>query len=120
MKRNESLRPLSREHHAALAIAKKLREASSSSGLAEMFMAFWNEDGKWHFRIEEEVLLPIWARHAPVDRPGVTRMLEDHLVIRCRVLEIEAKGLSVEDAHDLGELLDDHVRFRGARTVSPR
>lgn len=111
MKRTDALRPLSREHLAALTTAKKLREASSSRGLAEMFMAFWNEDGKWHLRIEEEVLLPIWAQHAPVDRAGVTRMLEDHLAIRCRVLEIEAKGLSVEDAHHLGELLNDHVRF---------
>lgn len=111
MKRDDSLRPLSREHLKALTTAKKLREAAGPVGLAEIFMSFWNEDGKRHFRIEEEVLLPIWAQHGVIDRPGVTRMLDHHLAIRRWALEVEARGLSVEDAHVLGELLDNHVRF---------
>jgi hemerythrin-like domain-containing protein len=111
MKRDESLRPLSRQHLKALMAAKALREAGSSAGPAETFLEFWRDDGKRHFRIEEEVLLPNWARHAKVHRPGVSRMLEEHLAIRRYALDIESEGLSVEDAHRLGRLLDDHVRF---------
>lgn len=111
MKRDDSLRPLSREHLGALTVAKKLRDADNSTGLAETFLNFWQEDGQRHFRVEEEVLLPIWAMHASVDRPGVMRMLEDHLTIRRWALEIETRGLSVDEACDLGELLNAHVRF---------
>jgi hemerythrin-like domain-containing protein len=91
--------------------AKALREAGSSSGPAETFLDFWHDDGKQHFRIEEEVLLPNWARHAEVHRPSVSRMLEEHLAIRRYAFDIESNGLSVEHAHQLGELLEDHVRF---------
>jgi len=76
-----------------------------------MFLSFWNEDGQRHFRIEEEVLLPTWALHASVDRTGVTKMLDEHLAIRRSALEVEDRGLSPEDARQLGKLLDAHVRF---------
>ena len=111
MKRDESLRPLSREHHRALVTARALQESNSSADLAITFLTFWREDGQRHFRIEEEVLLPTWAMHAAVDRAGVTRMLEEHLTIRRSALEIEDRGLSLEDAQQLGRLLDAHVRF---------
>jgi len=111
VKRDDSLRPLSRQHLVALTTAMKLRRASSSEGLADAFLEFWRDDGRNHFRVEEEVLLPTWAMHAAVDRAGVARMLEEHLAIRRSVLEIEAGGLSTEGAHRLGQLLDAHVRF---------
>lgn len=111
MKRDESLRPLSREHHRALVTARALQESEPSTDFANTFLAFWREDGQRHFRIEEEVLLPAWAMHASVDRNGVSRMLEEHLAIRRSALEIEVRGLSPEDAQQLGQMLDAHVRF---------
>jgi hemerythrin-like domain-containing protein len=111
MKRDESLRPLSREHHRALVTARSLQEATPAADLANTFLSFWREDGQRHFRIEEEVLLPSWAMHASVDRAGVTRMLEEHLAIRRFALEAEARGLSREAALQLGESLEAHVRF---------
>lgn len=111
MKRDESLRPLSREHHRALVTARALQESKSSVDLANRFLTFWREDGQRHFRIEEEVLLPTWALHASVDRSAVSRMLEEHLAIRRSALEIEAQGLSPEEAQQLGRLLEAHVRF---------
>jgi hemerythrin-like domain-containing protein len=111
MKRDKSLRPLSREHHRALVTARALKEAEASQDLASMFLTFWHEDGQRHFRIEEEVLLPTWALHASVDRDGVKRMLEEHLAIRRSALEIETRGLTADSARQLGQLLEDHVRF---------
>jgi hemerythrin-like domain-containing protein len=111
LKRAEALQPLSREHLAALLAAKKLREADDVAVATRDFLVFWNEDGRRHFRIEEEVLLPGWAAYGEVDRAGVARMLEEHLAIRREALRLEAGELSIGEIRDLGTLLHDHVRF---------
>lgn len=111
MKRAEALRPLSREHLVALLAAKKLREAADLEEAARVFLGFWEGEGQRHFRVEEEVLLPTWAMHAEVDRPGVARMLDEHLAIRREALRLAAGMASLDEARDLGRLLHDHVRF---------
>jgi hemerythrin-like domain-containing protein len=111
VKRAEALRPLSREHLNALYAAKVLREGNDLEAVAQVFFDFWEGAGQHHFRVEEEVLLPHWARHAEVDRPGVARMLEEHLAIRREALRLEAGESSLEQARELGWLLHDHVRF---------
>jgi hemerythrin-like domain-containing protein len=111
MKRDEALRPLSREHLNALHAAKVLREGNDLAAVTEVFLDFWENEGRGHFRIEEEVLLPRWARYAEVDRSGVARMLEEHLAIRREALRLKAGEVSMEQARDLGRLLHDHVRF---------
>ncbi|MBK5220321.1 MAG: hemerythrin domain-containing protein [Thermoleophilia bacterium] len=115
MKRAEALRPLSREHLGALLAAKRLREADDLEEATRAFLDFWKSDGQRHFRIEEEVLLPNWARQAEVDRPGVARMLKEHLAIRREALRLAAGEASLEEARELGRLLDDHVRFEERR-----
>jgi hemerythrin-like domain-containing protein len=111
MKRAQALRPLSREHLGALLAAKKLREATDLEEARGYFIEFWRQGGQRHFRIEEEVLLPTWAVHAEVDKPGVSRMLDEHLRIRREALRLEAGEASLGEAQELGRLLDDHVRF---------
>jgi hypothetical protein len=115
MKRDEALRPLSREHLNALHAAKVLREGNDLGAVTEVFFDFWESEGKRHFRIEEEVLLPHWAKCAEVDRPGVTRMLEEHLAIRREALRLGAGEASLEEAQELGRILHDHVRFEERR-----
>ncbi|MBS1883819.1 MAG: hemerythrin domain-containing protein [Actinobacteria bacterium] len=111
MKRAEALRPLSREHLAALLAAKKLREATDVASAAPEFLAFWGEEGRRHFRIEEEVLLPGWDAYGEIDEPGVARMLEEHRAIRREALRLAAGEASLDQLHALGTLLNDHVRF---------
>jgi hemerythrin-like domain-containing protein len=111
MKRAEALQPLSREHLAALLAARKLRQAEDLEVAAREFVAFWEKDGRQHFIIEEDVLLPGWAAYGELDRPGVTRMLEEHLAIRREALRLEAGELTLEQVHAFGDLLHDHVRF---------
>ncbi|MGH2976133.1 MAG: hemerythrin domain-containing protein [Solirubrobacterales bacterium] len=111
MKRAQALQPLSREHLKALLAAKRLRNATDAAGAGQDFLDFWEGEGKHHFRIEEEVLLPGWALHCPVERVAVARMLEEHLAIRRAALRVFAKAASLEELQDLGRLLDDHVRF---------
>jgi hypothetical protein len=111
MKRDEALRPLSREHLGALLAAKAMREAEALEEASTAFLDFWRKDGLRHFRIEEEVLLPGWAADAEVDRDGVHRMLDEHLEVRRGALRLEAGELALEEARELGVLLHDHVRF---------
>ena len=111
MKRAEALRPLSREHHGALAVAKVLVDATDAVGASERFLSFWEADGRRHFRIEEEVLLPGWALAAEVDRAGVERMLREHLEIRRAALRLAAGAAGLDELRALGSLLHDHVRF---------
>jgi hypothetical protein len=112
-KRAEALQQLSREHLGALLAAKTLNDAGEAEAEAarERFLEFWQGDGRRHFRVEEEVLLPWWARYAEVDRPGVERMLEEHLAIRREALRLQDREGGLEELHALGVLLHDHVRF---------
>jgi len=119
MKRDEALRPLSREHLNALHAAKILREGDDLEAVTAAFFDFWEGEGQRHFRVEEEVLLPNWALHAEVDRPGVARILDEHLSIRREALRLEAGETTLEQARDLGRLLHDHVRFE-ERQLFPR
>jgi hypothetical protein len=111
MKRAEALRPLSREHLVALLAAKRLREAQDPVAAGRDFLAFWDEHGRDHFRIEEEVLLPGWAAWGELDQAGVARMLEEHLTIRREALLLESGPFPLARIRALGNLLHDHVRF---------
>lgn len=111
MKRAEALRPLSRDHLKGLLAAKRLRNATDTAEAAQDFLEFWEAEGRQHFRVEEEVLLPGWALHSPVDRVAVARMLEEHLEIRRGALRAAAAEASLEELRELGQLLDNHVRF---------
>ena len=119
MKRSPALSPLSRDHLGALLVAKKLREAEDPPPAIRALLDFWQREGAEHFRIEEEVLLPGWALEAEVDRPGVIQMLEEHLKIRTAVMHAAGDDVSLADLHELGRLLNDHVRFE-ERSLFPR
>ena len=112
MKRQEALVPLSRDHHQALFQAMRLRRASPED-IAEVCsdaLEFWSSHGALHFRLEEELLLPAYARHADPDQEAVSRVLVDHVWIRERFAALAGEQLSLEDAHLLGERLESHVR----------
>lgn len=111
MKRAEALRPLSRDHHKALVAAIRLREATDADSGAAAFVEFWQEHGRHHFHVEEDVLLPCWALHGNLDEAAVHRMLDEHLQIRRGVLRLESGGAGLPELAELGQLLTDHVRF---------
>ena len=134
MKRHQSLHPLSQHHHFALIQAFEMRRAVQAPAeereaavgrQAEKFIAFWHKTGIVHFREEEEVLLPAYARHARLDQDfGIMRLLADHAEIRAAVEDFErlrAKKLpiEIETMTRLAKLLYDHVRFE-ENEVFPR
>jgi hemerythrin-like domain-containing protein len=134
VKRHPSLHPLSQHHHFALIQALEMRRAAEAPAekrdaaverQAEKFVAFWHKTGIVHFREEEEVLLPAYARHTRLDQDtGVMRLLADHAEIRAAVQDFEqrrAKELPIqaEAMARLAKLLHDHVRLE-ENEVFPR
>jgi hemerythrin-like domain-containing protein len=134
VKRHPSLHPLSQHHHFALIQALGMRRAAEAPAekrysavqrQADKFVAFWHKSGIVHFREEEEVLLPAYARYARLDQDGgIMRLLAEHAEIRAAVEDFErrrAGKLPIEAdamAH-LAKLLHDHVRFE-ENDVFPR
>jgi hemerythrin-like domain-containing protein len=134
MKRHPSLHPLSQHHHFALIQALEMRRAAEAPAekraaavqrQAEKFVRFWHKSGQVHFREEEEVLLPAYARHTRLDKDAeVMRILADHAEIRAAVRDFEQRlaaknPIHAEEIARLGKLLHDHVRME-ENEVFPR
>lgn len=116
MKRSLPLMALSREHHAALVLAKKARALGSSTADAAAieFMrglpAIFASELAPHFRVEEEALLPALRRACTEAAiAAVERTLAEHVelidLIR-RAGEGDATSLAA-----FGARLEAHVRF---------
>ncbi len=113
MRRSPALQPLSREHHAALKLAKACERAVLSADAAEVeracrrAMEVYASELEAHFAVEEQKLLPLL--HGTPDQPLVERMLTEH-----RQLYALLDGLRQNDAEILarfGKCLTAHVRF---------
>ncbi|MBM7552037.1 hemerythrin domain-containing protein [Thalassobacillus pellis] len=125
MKRHEALYPLSHHHHHALVTAVELKKAGTEKAEKSLqdyrrsVIEFWEQNGRNHFRDEEEVLLPLFAHYGDVDQEPVKEMLIQHAKIRGMVEQLrEQARLSAEQFRELGELLDAHVRLE-ERTIFP-
>jgi hemerythrin-like domain-containing protein len=113
MKRAEALAPLSRQHHQGLHVALKLKRADATHADAarEAFAEFWRSEGREHFRVEEESLLPAFARYAEPDHPAVVQVLVEHVDLRRRGADVLAADDPQPDAlRELGERLERHIR----------
>ena len=122
MKRGDFLRALSRDHHRGLSAAVRLKRTTSATAAKdrERFLDFWRAEGRRHFRVEEEVLLPAYARHGQVDDPVVARVLTEHVDLRRRAIDLEAnKRPEVDQLRELGQRLQRHIRHE-ERVLFPK
>ena len=112
MKRSAALAPLSRDHHHGLFAALKLTRAGDGDAAeaAAGFLEFWHAEGRRHFQIEEDLLLPGFARHGPADHPAVVRALVEHVDLRRRAQDLERGGQPLAALHELGRRLSAHIR----------
>ena len=125
MKRHPGLQALSQHHHFALIQALLMRRATQAPvarraaalrQVAQTFLHFWKKTGQQHFREEEEVLLPAYARHAPLDQdPAAMRVLAEHAQIRAHIQQLEtsleAGSIGEEEVAALARTLHDHIRL---------
>jgi hemerythrin-like domain-containing protein len=111
MKRSQTLIKLSREHHAALVLARRAKKSAPGSDavvqLMADFQARWNEGLVPHFAEEEATLLPrIVAAGA---NPFAERLRADHDRLRELAAHIIAGRADV--LTEFGNLLSNHVHF---------
>jgi hypothetical protein len=114
MKTSPAIAPLSRDHHQALFVAQKLRRATDeTAGEARgAALAYWDEHGREHFRLEEEVLLPAYGAHGDPHHRLVARVLCDHVSLRGRFDRLALDpAASVTVLRELGVELAAHVRL---------
>lgn len=112
MKRHPALVGLSHDHHAALFVALRLRQAAAETAAAAQtgFLEYWEQHGRRHFREEEEVLFPGYAAFGSAHDPLLARALCDHVAIRRLALDITGEP-NVAALAELGGALERHVRF---------
>jgi hemerythrin-like domain-containing protein len=128
VKRAAELRSLSEDHHHGLVNARRLRQAASGEGtireeVVGTFLELWQKDTSVHFRREEEVLLPVLARHGgDLAREPVVKMLNQHARIRGLVMELSDQAMDgsvrPETLQGIGEQLEAHIRLE-EREVFP-
>jgi Hemerythrin HHE cation binding domain len=84
MKRSKALEALSHQHHQGLFAALHLKRAGRETAVEarQVFLDFYAREGSRHFRAEEELLLPAFARHTGVDDPAIVRVLTEHVDLR--------------------------------------
>ncbi len=119
-KRQQALLPLTRDHHHALAQARRLKDLAASTDRAERvraadnFLNFYLGRALHHFREEEELFFPP-AAELDEARPLVARALMEHLKIHRLVgalrRELSQSAVTAELLIEISETLTLHVRF---------
>jgi iron-sulfur cluster repair protein YtfE (RIC family) len=113
MRRSEALRALSHQHHQGLFAALQLKRArpETADEARRVFLEFFEREGARHFRAEEELLLPAFARHTEFDQPAIVRVLTEHVDLRRRGQDLEAgRDPDPTELRELGERLESHIR----------
>jgi hypothetical protein len=112
VKRDPRLEPLSDDHHRALVLARRCRQAGERGEAAGSLEQTWAEvrdrfarELEPHFRVEERWLLP--ALETAGEREGARRARADH----ARLRELVRLPAAPERVVAFGTLLHDHVRF---------
>lgn len=111
MKRSQELISLTREHHAALVLARRAVIASREPGLSRELAAalphIFARELKPHFLIEEELLLPPLVDAG--EHVRVARILDEHRQLRALAHDSGRSDPAV--LASFGLLLEAHVRF---------
>jgi hemerythrin-like domain-containing protein len=118
VRRHPALVPLSQEHQHELAHARRLLRAADAEpeqrlAAASTYLDAFFAETVEHFRREEEILFPLYLRHAG-STPILERILREHMQLRglARALQAAAAAGEIppQALRRLGELLHDHVR----------
>jgi hemerythrin-like domain-containing protein len=118
VRRHPALHRLTEEHHHALLQARRLREADERTIKArtQQFLTRWRSEIQPHFREEETALLPCVCPPLQAGAAPVPEVCAYHVRIRRAVMVLQRAHFADDDAarlaaaHDLAELLEEHIR----------
>ncbi|RDI75713.1 Hemerythrin HHE cation binding domain [Gaiella occulta] len=119
MKRHPALVPLSREHHQELSSARGLRRAATAADderatAARAYVDRFFSATVDHFRVEEDLLFPLYVRYAGKTEV-LGRILREHMelhgLVRALRAEVAAGQVEAATLEAIGSLLEEHVRL---------
>ncbi|WP_185819577.1 hemerythrin domain-containing protein [Salibacterium salarium] len=115
--RHKALQPLSHHHREALFIALHLKRAGTDKARFSLTKVlsdtkeYWEKKGKQHLRLEEEVLLPAFAKFSSIDSPEIKQMLVEHVQLRsCMNTLLLNSEVNLAYLNNTGNLLESHIR----------
>lgn len=120
MKRVPQLRDLSDDHHTALVLARRCKEALRPDspldvdGLWALVKSAYAHDLEPHFAIEERYLLP--GLESIGEAALAERIRDDHTILRALLAE---EAVDVDSLGRFGERLEAHVRFEEREVFEP-
>lgn len=107
IKRSESLKNLSREHHFGLLLCWKIKEGlkrADHQRVKQYVDYFFKEYLEPHFRIEEKYVFPLLGE----EHSMVQTAIEDHRKLRSLFAENDKV---LESLQDIENTLEKHIRF---------
>jgi len=107
MKRHPCLAPLSRDHHHALVLARKLRDNTVGS---DEIHQLWIDKLNPHFVIEDRELIPIGCCGSAELRKHTETVATDHAALRKMFIELDAQT-SEQFRAAIAQRLEDHVHL---------
>lgn len=114
MARRGEMLMLSRQHHAALLLARDARHLAIDAPHAQVvamnqrIAMYWRDEMAAHFRAEEQLL----RRHAgALPAQSAMRLLDEHRALAAMCVRAAAADLRIAALHDFGQRLCAHVRF---------
>jgi hemerythrin-like domain-containing protein len=111
-RRDESLIPLSREHHDALLLVWRLRTGDLSKRDPELrarhVSAFFEYRLINHLKLEEELLFPTFRPVLGMEAPLIDLRLSDHRELRAKATAIKTGAHDQVDS--FCDLLERHIR----------
>jgi hemerythrin-like domain-containing protein len=116
MLRHPSLRPLSHQHHNALALGvlgRRLLDAGDSEPvrreLARKARERYEIELKNHFELEEELLFPVCRRELG-EMPMIELLISQHRTMEAMLREFDRQVPCAQALRDFYDLLASHVR----------
>jgi len=109
MKRNEHIKPLSRDHHFGLLFCWKIRQGLrhkiSNERIRQYVLYFWDQHLLQHFHAEEAILF--------IERndPYCQRAISEHREIEQLIDDIRLHAADAKQLELAATRLDDHIRF---------
>ena len=120
-KRHTCLVELSRDHYFGLLLAVRLRQGDQALTRlwshdplwqARYVVDFFEQELRFHFRAEEEILFPLVGGEIPSSRPIIAGLLDDHRNLESKTMALKEVNQETlrEDLAALGTLLESHIR----------
>jgi tellurite methyltransferase len=107
MKRHPGLAPLSRDHHHALVLARKLKDNTVGS---DALRQIWIDKLNPHFVIEDRELIPIGCCGSTELRRLTEAVATDHVVLRNLFMSLDSQT-SEHGRAAIAQRLEDHVHL---------